>query len=107
MKKCIKTFEEYSTNTHIVNLNDLTNWSADRVVNNKNGKFSYVKEDDVWVKKDNISQFEQSRCLWMTEEESVELNNIYTQYKEISDKYKSLTELYKPNKSKIPDNRVW
>ena len=110
MEKHIKTFEDHSTNTHIANFSDLgnNNWSADRVVNNKNGKFSYLKQDDQWVRKDSINQSEQSKVIWMTEEESIELNTLFTTYKEMSDKYNNLLNSHKPSKGVFPTNKpMW
>lgn len=109
MEKYIKTFEDqdHSTNTHIVDFKDLTNWSADRVVNNNNGKFSYLKIDNEWIRKDLMNRTEQSKAIWMSEEEAIELNNLYNEYKEISDRYQGLVNSYKPSKVTIPENRIW
>ena len=109
MEKHIKTFEDHTTNTHITNFSEIGggDWSAERIVNNKNGKFSYIKIGDEWTKKDNISRTENSHAIWMTDEESEEFITIHLEYDKISKLYKEKLNSYKMNKVRIPDNRVW
>ena len=97
IKKLIK--DELSNNIKIINSSELRNgyfgdkgttgrWSADEIVNNKNGKYPYIKKGFL-VRKPEKS-FEIKDCVYLTPEEANKINTLGKKIQEMNDEYNKL-----------------
>ena len=95
MEKNIKTYEEYNSNTNVVNFSDLDkNWDAKRAVNKKNGKKSYMVVNGEWVESlPSASTY--NKHIYATPEEVKELNKEYQLYLSSKKRYGNLLSKYK------------
>jgi hypothetical protein len=121
MKNNIKTFEDFSDNVKIRNFSDMgKNWDVRRIVNKENGLKTFVLIDlnasENRIKKKNKEpqdinkrwEFKEypsnaDNVLYMTDEQSEELNNSLVTYTEERKKYLELVEKYKPSTTTNPD----
>lgn len=91
--------EELSNNIKIVNSSELRNgdfgdknttgrWSAEEIVNNKNGKYPYFKKGFI-VRKAEKS-FEIKDCVYLTPDEANKINALGQKIQRMNDEYNKL-----------------